>query len=102
MLRMIGNALLSIVMEKKAIDKLEERRGAATRSTREIQVDGLRDTVGRVMTPERQELIRKAMEVQRAKSQIFDDLKDVDKQRLYALAVKKLLREGRETDDEKK
>lgn len=102
MLKMVGNALLSLVMDKGARDRLEQRRRTGATTARGGQIQDLKDTVGRVMTPERQELIRQAMAVQRAKSKIFDDLKDADKQKLYALAIKKLLREEPDTDDEKK
>jgi hypothetical protein len=46
------------------------------------------------MTPERKKIIDDAMAVQQAKATIFNDLNDDQKQKLYALAVKALLRQG--------
>ena len=102
MLKMVGNALLSLVMDKKGRDRLQQGHRTTAATGREGRIQDLEETAGRVMTPERQELIRQAMAVQRAKTKIFEDLKDEDKQKLYALAVKTLLREGRETDDDSK
>ena len=102
MMKFISNALLSIVMEKKAREKLfqnRENRKNRQPSDRERNMQELQENIGRVMTPERQELIRNAMAVQRAKAKILDDLNDVDKQKLYALAVKNLLREGKDDED---
>lgn len=67
------------------------------RPTTEPKTSGQRE-----MTPERQELIRQAMEVQRAQAKILDDLKDEDKQKLYALALKTLLGVEPDADDGKK
>ena len=44
-----------------------------------------------LVTPERAELIRKAMEVHHAKQTILADLKDENRQKLVAIAIKKLL-----------
>lgn len=52
----------------------------------------------RVMTPEREELIRQAMQVRRAKQQILADLDDEQRQKLAAMAIRAFLNEGR--DDE--
>ena len=96
MFRFVSDALLSLVMDKKARNKLRNSPARRKVTAREVKINELQETVGRVMTPERQALILKAMKVQRAKSKILNDLKDEDKQKLYALAVKKLLREGEE------
>ncbi len=102
MLKLLGNALRSMVMEKDARKKLEERRKAGPGPKRGTQVDTPERPPRQAMTPERQELIRQAMEVQRAQSKILDDLGDEDKQRLHALALKHLLGKQPDADDEKK
>lgn len=56
----------------------------------------VRETQDRVMTPERAELLRNAMEVRKAKQQILADLNDEQRQKLVAVALRALLNEGRE------
>jgi cation transport regulator ChaB len=84
----LTKALLSILVGKKPVADLEkaldQRRAATPR-------EELQENIRKVMTPERQALIQEALKVQRAKAKILDDLKDEDKRRLYALAVKKML-----------
>ncbi|MEW5727449.1 MAG: hypothetical protein AB1918_06445 [Pseudomonadota bacterium] len=48
------------------------------------------------MTPKRQQLIKDAMAVHRAKRKILDDLSDEDRARLVAMAITALMNEGRE------
>jgi hypothetical protein len=106
MLKFIANALLSIVMEKTAREKLlnnhpvQKDQENQPQDSRTEDMQALKENIGRVMTPERQELIRNAMAIQRSKAKVLDDLKDEDKQKLYAIAIKNLLREGREETDE--
>lgn len=69
------------------------RRAAASR---EQDVRRLAAQVEAVMTPERRELIRRAMEIRKNKSRILADLGDEEKRKLYALAVKNLLHENDE------
>lgn len=98
MFKFLSDAMMSMLVEKPARDKLKAHRQAAkkaaTTSSRQRDMAALQEQVRGVMTPERQELIRQAMQVQRAKQQIMADLKDEDRRRLYALAVKKLLHEN--------
>ena len=91
MLKFLSNAVLGVLVDKKARKKLEKRRQA---KTRDGQIASIRENVDRVMTPERQELIRRAMELQRAKSQIFNSLNDEEKQKMVAQMIKGMLREG--------
>ncbi|MDH5748027.1 MAG: hypothetical protein OEY85_01830 [Rhodospirillales bacterium] len=93
MFKFISDAFLSIFLEKEARQKLEQRRAQKKLSQRDQKVRELEVNVDRVMTPERKELIRHAMAARNAKAKILDDLKDEDKQKLYALAIKNLLRE---------
>lgn len=48
------------------------------------------------MTPKREQLIKDAMAVHRAKRKILDDLSDEDRARLVAMAITALMNEGRE------
>ena len=98
MLKFVSNALLSLVMEKKAREKLEERRAAKKASTNEVQTADPGANPKRAMTPERQELIRNALAVQRSKANIFDDLTIHQKEKLHALAEKLLVRPDGDKD----
>jgi hypothetical protein len=66
---------------------------AGSREAHMAHLQQVQHSVDVAMTPERRELIRRAMEVQRARSKILDDLNDENKRKLYALAIKTLLRE---------
>lgn len=70
--------------------------GTRPASVREEAVAQIRQSQGKVMTPQRAELIRNAMEVHRAKKAILADLDDEQKQRLVALALRAFLNEGRD------
>ena len=96
MKKTFGDMVLGLFVDKKAREKIKKRRQARTRDG---QIEELRETVDRVMTPERRELIQKAMEVQRAKAKIFDDLNDETKRKLYAIAIKNLLHEDDKKED---
>ena len=63
---------------------------------REAQITAMQQQAEGLMTPERAELLRRAMEVRRAKQTIFADLSDEQRQKLVAVAIRKLLNEGRE------
>lgn len=97
-----SNAFMSLFLDEKArksaIQRSKERKIAASMTAKEKEMQQLRATISDVMTPERQELIQHAMKVRSAKAQILDDLSDEHKQKLYALAVKALLREGKDEE----
>lgn len=69
---------------------------AAPADPREQAMATIRANQQRVMTPEREELIRQAMQVRRAKQQILADLDDEQRQKLAAMAIRAFLNEGRE------
>jgi Rps23 Pro-64 3,4-dihydroxylase Tpa1-like proline 4-hydroxylase len=100
MFRFVSDTLLSLVMDKKARNKLKKDQARRKLTARQGKINDLEETVGRVLTPERKALIQNALKVQQAKAKILNDLKDEDKQKLYALALKKLLREGDEAKGE--
>jgi hypothetical protein len=53
----------------------------------------LQQQAQKIMTPEREELLRRAMEIQGAKQKIFDALSDDKKQELVAMVMRKALNE---------
>lgn len=65
-------------------------------SARDQAVAQIRRNQDKVMTPQRAELIRNALEVQRAKKAILADLDDEQKQKLVAMALRAFLNEGRD------
>ena len=90
MMKFLSNALLGVLVDKKARAKVAQHRKA---KTRDGQIAAIRESAQRVMTPERQELIRRAMELQRAKSKIFNDLNDDQKREAIAMMLKGMLNE---------
>lgn len=72
------------------------KAAAKPASARDRAVAEIRRNQDKVMTPQRAELIRNAMEVHRAKKAILDDLDDEQKQKLVAMALRAFLNEGRE------
>ncbi len=99
-----SNAFMSLFLDEKArksaVQRSKERKITASMTAKEKEMQQLRANIGDVMTPERQELIQHAMKVRTAKAKILDDLSDEHKQKLYALAIKTLLREGKDEDPE--
>lgn len=102
MLKFVSRALLSVVMDKSARDKLEAARkakeepaakpaeaAAAPPATKLAPSPALAKRARREMTPERQSIIREALDIQRAKQgEIFDNLSDDAKAKLLIAAVK--------------
>lgn len=97
----LSKTLLSMVLDEKARDKLAQRKTAegsgkpgGAANSRADQIKQIQAAGKGMMTPERAELIRNALEVRKAKAKIFDDLNDEQKRKLYALAVKTFLGQG--------
>lgn len=67
--------------------------GSAARDKALAQV---RAAQGTVVTTDRAELIRQAMQIRKAKQQILADLSDDQRAKLAALAIRGLLNEGRD------
>lgn len=76
-----------------------KKRPVKPRSAREQALAQIRENQDKVMTPERAELIRNAMQVRRAKQQILADLSDEQRQKMALMAMRAFLNEGR--DDKK-
>lgn len=99
------DVLLSLFMGKKARANFKAyvktkaalpKPGAGTglgATTREQQIKAMQEGNKDLVTEDRAELIRRAMEIRRAKQQIFADLSDEQRQKLVAIAIKKLLHE---------
>lgn len=100
MFKWIGRAVAGLFLDKQAREALARRQRARRRrpaaDEREAHIAAIRENMRDVATPERQELLRRAMEVRRAKQKILADLSDEERQKLVALAMKKLLHEGKE------
>lgn len=110
MLKFVSKALLSVVMDKTARDKLDAHReakeklkastgdapakDAAGTATDKVPAAGGKkraakpDNRPREMTDERKRIIKEALAIQRQKSEIFDALDDDSKAKLLIAAVK--------------
>lgn len=71
-----------------------KKKGGKPRTARDQALEQIRNNQDKVMTPQRAELIRNALEVQRAKKMILADLDDEHKQKLVAMAMRAFLNEG--------
>ena len=94
MFKFVSKALLPLVMDKKARKKLQALRDSESGSPPDAPpADPQAPPAGKKeMTPEREELIRQAMAVHRAKSKILDDLSEEDRQKLYDVALREFRR----------
>lgn len=98
MLKLIGRSLAGLFLTESAQSALKEKartRKAPTANDRADELAELHAQAQDIVTPERAELIRQAMEIRRAKQQILADLGDEDRRKLVAAAVKRLLKEGK-------
>ncbi len=96
----LGKAFLSLFLDKKARASLAHKRAAqparGSRNKRDENIQDIQTSTNHVMTPARQQIIQDAMKVRAAKAKVLDDLSDEQKKKLYALAIKSLLNEGRD------
>ncbi len=98
MFRFIGKALAGLLLTKEAQSAVGRRasapgKGGAAAAKRQAVAEAQAQAKG-VMTPERAELIRQAMQVRAAKQTILADLDDETRAKLVATAMKALLNEG--------
>ncbi|MBY0431425.1 MAG: hypothetical protein K2Q10_09520 [Rhodospirillales bacterium] len=106
MFKFLGKALTGLFLDEQARDALKKNKkakrkavrsagagGGATRSEREENIARMQKQVGEMVTPERAELLRNAMQVAKAKQKILAHLSDDQRQQLVALAMKQLLNE---------
>ena len=73
--------------------KLFGKSPAAPAPDRAAQRQQVQQQAEKIMTPERQALLRRAMEIQSAKQKIFDALSDEKKRELVAMTMRKALNE---------
>ena len=94
MFKFVSKALLPLVMDKKARQKLQALRDSKNDSPPDAPPpDKQTPPAGkREMTPEREELIRQARAVHRAKMKMLDDLSEEDRQKLHDIALRELRR----------
>ena len=98
MANFLTRALMGLFLSKNAQALLEQRGKAAKRgpkSAREQALAQVKAQSKAVMTDERAELIRQAMQVRKAKQTVLADLSDTERQKLVAVAMKRLLNEGK-------
>lgn len=102
MANFLTRALMGLFLSKNAQTVLEQRakatkRGAksASGSARDQALAQVKAQSQSVMTDERAALIRQAMQVRKAKQTVLADLSDTERQKLVAVAMKKLLNEGK-------
>lgn len=108
MMKFVSKALLSMVMDKSAREKLEAHReakekmkgdapaadpakadaGKSAAPGASAQLAAQRSDRPREMTDERRRIIKEALEIQNKKSEIFDQLDDGAKAKLLITAVK--------------
>ena len=107
MFKFIGKALAGLVLTedaRKAVGRLGAAspaakgkavavKGGKAAPARNAAIAQVRDQAKDLITPDRAELIRQAMQVRAAKQTILADLGDEDRARLVALAMKALLHE---------
>lgn len=97
--KFLSNAMLSIVMDKSAKEKyhaVQEARKLLKEKKKSGQTSidtHLPDPSPTIAAPsvDRQELIRSALAVHREKSNIFDNLNEIEKRRLQLLAMHTML-----------
>lgn len=109
MLKFIGKALAGMVLTKEAREAAGGLAKSAVRNaTQKMQPgcqaapDAQQQAIGQVqaqaaqiVTPDRAELIRRAMEVRAAKQSLLADLNDEDRAKLVATAMRAFLTEGK-------
>jgi hypothetical protein len=95
MANFLTRALMGLFLSKNAQAVLEKRAKANGRSAREQALAQVKAQSQSVMTDDRAALIRQAMQVRKAKQTVLADLSDTERQKLVAVAMKKLLNEGK-------
>ena len=106
--KLISDALLSVVLDKKARDKLKRNKGVEgevtsntgartnpkTRENHQNEVWKALDFAQRKVatrgeaTPERRALIQQAISILRSKTALLDDLSQEQRDKLYVIAMK--------------
>ncbi len=96
--KLLSNAMLSLVMDERAKEKLRTIRGGPKLVD---DGDGMTEPPGRPAPgPDRRELIARAMAIHQSKIYILDDLTLDEKRRLRELAARTLLAASRGGGDE--
>lgn len=95
MFKFLGKALAGLVLTKQARAAVGGGAGGHGKGGRDKALAEARAQVAGVVTPDRAELIRQAMQVRAAKQTVLANLGDEERARLVATALKALLNEGR-------
>jgi hypothetical protein len=96
----LGKALSAVFGTPRPTAKTAGKKttAGAAASPRDQAMARIREAQGQVVTPERAELIRHAMEVRRSKQKILMDLNDADRQKLAVMALRAFLNEGKDQE----
>jgi hypothetical protein len=107
MLKFIGKALAGMVLTKEAQQAAGGlAQSAINRAARKVvpaaptdiraqAVAQVKSQAAAIVTPDRAELIRQAMQVRAAKQSLLADLDDADRAKLVAAAMRAFLNEGK-------
>jgi hypothetical protein len=101
MLKFIGKAMAALMLTRDARKAVRRRAAGATKGPPKSTSSAAdpRATLGQgIVTPERAELIRKALQVRAAKQTVLAELADEDRTRLVAAAMKALLNQGQKKE----
>lgn len=80
---------------RAAVDKAQAR-AAAARGGKGAALASLQSQGGKLVTPERAEMVQAAMQVRAAKKSILGDLSDEKRAKLVSDGVRRLLNEGKD------
>ena len=102
MLKFIGKALAGMVLTKQARQAAGDLAQAALNhavkkplpEAKELAIADMRAQTDHLVTPDRTELIRQAMQMRAAKQSLLADLNDEDRAKLVATAMRAFLSEG--------
>lgn len=105
MFKFIGKAIAGLVLDKEAQQAIgraampdAKGKTKAKPAVRQAAIAQMQDQVKDLITPDRAELIRQAMQVRQAKQTILAELGDEDRARLVAVAMKALLNEDKKKE----
>jgi len=107
MWKFIGKTLAGMVLTKEArevagglaknaVRNATQKMQGAKEDSKEQAIADAQAQAAAIVTPDRAELIRRAMEVRAAKQTLLADLNDADRAKLVATAMRAFLNEGKD------
>jgi len=98
MFKLIGKAVAALLLTKKARNAVGRPPGGGGKPAVKSAAARGEALATQIVTPERAELIRKAMQVRAAKQTILADLSDEQRSKLVAQAVRSLMNKGQQKE----